>query len=328
VENHAIIEIERPRSAWQLLGATFTLFRRFPWLFLVLAAVVVIPFDVVELLAGPHGPLHGPVRAVLGVIVFIADFSLVLPLISALHVHAIDDVRQGRIPEVSSVARRGLATLPVVFAAAGLSWLGIMAGLVALIVPGVLLFLRWSVVAQAAALRGKGWREALAWSRSLTGGDLYPHVFAVYLLVVLVTGIPGLLVNIAVGFHPTVASFLVDCAIGIPVSSFTALAIGLLYFDLSARHQAEGSRPLVQPGPSTGTTLAGNLGGPGDPLTPDGYTDEDRPRGWYIDPSSPKRMRYWGAGDIAEWSKRTAKTPGQTLVEWEKLSDAREAEGA
>jgi hypothetical protein len=48
-----MIEIDRPRSAWELLRATFTLFLRFPWLFLVLAALVVIPFDAVELFVGP-----------------------------------------------------------------------------------------------------------------------------------------------------------------------------------------------------------------------------------------------------------------------------------
>jgi hypothetical protein len=314
-----MIEIDRPRSAWELLRATFTLFLRFPWLFLMLAAIVVIPFDAIEVLAGPFGPRHGPVRAVLELLLFIADFTLVLPLISALHVHAVDDVRQGRKPEIGSVARRGAATLPVVSIAAAVSWLGIMAGLLALVVPGVLLFLRWSVVAQAATLRGKSWRDALSWSRSLTRDGHYPHIFAVFLLVVLVTSIPGFLVSLAVGFHATVASFLVDSAIGIPASSFSALAIGLLYFDLSARHKAERTRSLAEPGPSAAVTLAGDSTGPGDPLTPYGYADEDRPPGWYIDPDNPGRMRYWGAGGLAEWSKRTAKTPKETFNEWTNL---------
>ncbi len=40
---------------------------------------------------------------------------------------------------------------------------------------------------------------------------------------------------------------------------------------------------------------------------PDGHSDLDRPAGWYFDPSSPERMRYWSAND-ARWLGST-KTP-------------------
>jgi hypothetical protein len=316
------VEVERPRSAWQLFGATFALYRRFPWLFLILAAVVVIPYDALYLLGRPNGPLHGPVRVAVELVLTVADFSLVLPLISALHVHAVDDVRQARTPKVGSVARRGLATLPMVCAAATVSWLGIMAGLVALIVPGILLFLRWSVVAQVAALGGHGWRDALERSKSLTEG-FYRHIFALFFLVVLITSLPSLPIDLAFGLGTTtVASFLVRTAVGVATSSFGALAIGLLYFDLSARSREEAREPVV-PEASTDAPLSAPASGPGDPLTPDGYTDENRPPGWYIDPSHPRRMRYWAAGGELRWSGSTAKTPGPTLAEWRDLNKDR-----
>jgi hypothetical protein len=315
MDDGAILEVERPRSAVQLIGATFSLYRRFPWLFFVLAAVVVVPYDAISLLGGREGPLQGPARAVFDLVLFVADFSVVLPLISALHVHAIDDVRRGRRPEVGSVARRGLTTLPVVSAAAAISWLGIMAGFLALIIPGVLLFLRWSVVAQAAALGSETWGDALQRSRSLTGG-LYPHVFALFLLVVLITSVPDVVLTLAFGLHRTVALLLVRTAVAVATSSFTALAIGFLYFDLSARLSVEGPRPPVE-GPSAGVSLSGRVVEPtGHPLDPASWRDEDRPRGWYIDPGSPHRMRYWAADGKSGWSTRSAKTPKETQKDW------------
>ncbi|MBS1887673.1 MAG: hypothetical protein JSU06_10845 [Actinobacteria bacterium] len=252
---------------------------------------MVVPYDAISLLGLPDGPLHGPAQVVLGLVLPIADLALVLPLISALHVHAVNDARQGRRPEIGPVTRRGLATLPVVSAAAFVSWLGIMAGLIALIIPGVLLFLRWSVVAQAAALGDKGWRGALRRSRLLTS-DHYPHVFALFVLVVLISAIPGGLLFLAFGKDMTVVSFLLRTAVSVATSSFTALATALLYFDLTVR-------------------LSLAVTAPGDPSIP----AEDRPPGWYVDPDAPWRMRYWAADGEPGWSKHTAKTPRRTPAE-------------
>jgi hypothetical protein len=312
------LEIEYPRSAWQLVGTTFALYRLFPWLFLILAAVVVIPYDFLSLLGRPDGPLHGPLRGAVGFALAIADFSLVVPLISALHVHAVADVRRERRPAVRPVARRGLKTLPMVCVAATVGWLGVTAGLIALIVPGVLLYLRWSVVAQAATLGAKNWRDALHWSRVLTKGH-YLHIAGLFLLTGLVIGVPTTLIDVAFGLRTTTAaSFTVRTVVGVTTSSFTALAFGLLYFDLAARYRE--APTMVTASPSSP--------GIGDPLTPFGYTDANRPRGWYIDPEKPSRMRYWGADDKPVWSQNTAKTPGQTLVEWENLTARERVSGS
>jgi hypothetical protein len=271
--------------------------------------VVVIPFNVLDLLGGPDGPLHGTARAIVEFALAIADFALVLPLISALHVHAVDDVREGREPALGSVARRGIATLPVWSPAALISWLGIAAGFLALIVPGVLLLLRWSVVAQAATLESRGWQEALSRSTVLTSGR-YRHVLGLGLLLLVITELPYFALNFAFGWHTTtVLLFLLRTAINVGVSSFSALAVGLLYFDLTARFRQEGRE----------FSGAGRNPELGDPLTPFAYTDENRPPGWYVDPEQPRRMRYWGADGETGWSKRTARTPKQTLAQWRDL---------
>jgi hypothetical protein len=318
MDEQPILEIERPRSATELIGATFALYRRYPWLFLVLAAVVIVPYQVLDAIPA-LGLVHGTARGLLSFAFGVSDIALVLPLISALHVYAADDVRRGRIPEIRSVARRGIATLSIVSPAVLLSWLGVTVGLVILIVPGVILMLRWAVVAQTASLGAKSWKEALARSRRLTRGR-HGHVFALLLLVFLITLVPSALLFPFFGLKTTTLSFLIEAAISIPVSSFNALALAFLYFDLTARDKAA----PAEPDPEPIVTVSGREVPPsGDPLDPGSWSDEDRPGGWYVDPDAPWVMRYWAAGGQGIWSKRTAKTPKATLAEWRDLRSKR-----
>jgi hypothetical protein len=318
------LEIERERSATEVVGGTFELYRRYPWLFPTLAFAVVVPYQVIIMLAAEVGPTGGVRLSFLDTMVLLAIQSfLVTPLISALHVHAVDDVREGRDPALGSVARRGLITLPVVVAAAIISSFGIAAGFVALIVPGVLLLLRWSVVAQAAALEGEGWIDALRRSRELTKGN-YLHIFGTWLLLGIVGGVPLVALGAATHHSTAAVPFILGLALAILARSFTALGTALLYFDLKARLQAA-RRPA--PVPSAPESSSGGVVPPiGHPLDPASWSDEDRPAGWYVDPDSPWRMRYWAADQAQTWSKRTTKTPKATQSEWRDLRWVREKE--
>jgi hypothetical protein len=55
------------------------------------------------------------------------------------------------------------------------------------------------------------------------------------------------------------------------------------------------------------------------PLDPDGYSDEDREPGWYVDPKSPWKMVHW---DGSGWSKQTKKTPRRTQDGWWKVRES------
>lgn len=104
---------------------------------------------------GPYARADASVAA--QVILGITDWVFVGPLVSALHIHAVAVVRDGREPGLGAVARSGLAVLPVVAATTIMATLGIVLGLIALIVPGVILFFRWFVAAQVAAIEHEGW---------------------------------------------------------------------------------------------------------------------------------------------------------------------------
>ena len=72
------------------------------------------------------------------------------------------------------------------------------------------------------------------------------------------------------------------------------------------------SRSRDQPGFSVGDTpRAGRTWDPRD------FSDQNRPKGWYIDPTNPSKMRYWGIGDSLSWVGAT-RTPRRIRRGWRK----------
>jgi hypothetical protein len=298
-----------PRSAHQLVTGAFGLYRRYPLLFLALAAGVVVPYEAIVLAATGTGPFaQSSLSFGVGFLLTLTEWVLIGPLISALHVHAVGETRDGREPRLAPVARQGLRVLPVVAAASIISGLGIALGFVALIVPGVLLTLRWFVVAQAAAIEHEGWLPALRRSGRLTEGH-YGHIFVFAVYIGLIVVVPTLLIGFGFGHHSTtVASFAVGLIVQVITRSFGALATALLYFDLRARREYSMAQGLAEDPPQISH-----------PLDPRKYSDQDRPKGWYIDPRSPNRMRYWGVGDPPGW-EGTTRTPRRIRRAWKERS--------
>jgi hypothetical protein len=157
------IDLHTPRSVREILLATVALYRRYPLLFVSLAVGLITAYELAVLLIAGYGPLaqhtHRSLQA--RIVLELLSFSLIGPLISALHVHAVISIGEGHRPRLIDVARRGLRVLPVVAAAEIVANVGIVAGTYALAIPGIILSVRWSVVAQAAAVEHEGWLPAL-----------------------------------------------------------------------------------------------------------------------------------------------------------------------
>jgi hypothetical protein len=291
------------------VAGAFELYRRYPLLFLVLAAGVIVPYQLIVLAITGAGPFsRGSLSTGASLLLVLIEWVVIGPLISALHVHAVSEAREGRDPRLAAVARQGLLVLPVVVAASIIAGLGIGLGLLAFIVPGVILGLRWFVVAQAAAIEGEGWLPALRRSAQLTDGH-YGHIFIFAIYIGLITEVPVLLVGLGFGGDSaTAVSFLVGLPVLVLARSFSALATAVLYYDLRVRH--EGARAPALPGDPSGADHS---------LDPRQYSDEDRPKGWYINPQAPGHMSYWGAGDPPDWGA-TARTPRKVRRNWEAKS--------
>jgi hypothetical protein len=224
------------------------MYRRYPLLFVILAVGVIAPYELVRLAVTGVSPLGNGKGGDAGthVLFELLYYSLVGPLISALHVHAVVEIGEGRRPRLGSVALQGLRVLPVVAAAEIVASILIALGLLAFVVPGVLLSLGWSVVAQTAAIDHEGWLPALRRSRRLTAGH-YWHIFGLLLAIgalTFVVGFGGGVVTI--GNTKSVGSVLTGIFVYTIVASFTALSLAILYFDLRAREAGPRSGAIVK----------------------------------------------------------------------------------
>jgi hypothetical protein len=232
------VDLRRTRSVGQLLWLTAALYRRYPVLFFLLAFAVVAPYDLAILAVG-YGPLARLARNSQAIYWanLIVRIGLVNSLIGALHIHAVAMAGTGARPRLKRVARRGLAVLSVVGAVSLLAFLGAAAGLLIFVIPGVLLWLGWAIAPQAAAIENAGVLAAMRRSRELARGS-YRHVLGVGIVLVLVdVGIIELARAIPLGSTSGVASVSVGVVLEAVVSSFSALVMALLYFDLMARYR-------------------------------------------------------------------------------------------
>lgn len=225
-----------PRSVPGLIAEAFGLYRRYPLLFLTLAAGVIVPYQLVVLAAtGVDQYNRTTLSFGVSLLLTLVDWTLVDPLVSALHVHAVADIEEGLTPQIGAVTRRGLAVLPLVAGAALLAGLAFFGGLMLLVIPGGILLLRLFVAAQAAAIERVSPRRALHRSWSLTQSN-FIRVLFFFVCIGVITFVPSFLISRAFPHHHTTAlAFLVGTALQILLVSFTALATALLYYDLRRR---------------------------------------------------------------------------------------------
>jgi len=230
-------EFERPRSVAEIIGEALDIYQRYPLLFLVLALVVIAPYELAVLAITGQGSLAetGKHAVEQYYLLLLIQTAVVTPLVSALHMHAVARIGEGSEPRFVQVTLRALQVLPVVVAAVLVATAGTALGLIALIIPGVLLFLRWSVVAQVAALEHEGWIPSLRRSQQLTHGH-YWHIIGLLILV----GLLGSAINLGAGSIPLgstsgVASVAAGIAVHTITASLSALTLALLYFDLRGR---------------------------------------------------------------------------------------------
>jgi hypothetical protein len=230
-----VIDLRKPKTVTEVLADALRCYARYPVLFAELTLSVVVPYTLIVLLVDGSGPLGQQHRgASAALIVVLLGALVVTPLISALHIHALVEIGEGREPKVLEVARRGVKVLPVVAAAEIVAGIGIVLGLVVLILPGVFLLIRWAVVAQAAAIESVDWRGALRRSAELTAGS-YLHVLGLIILVGLVNQVLQQVGTAMVGTSANAPQVVLGIAIDTITLSFAALTTAVLFFDLLAR---------------------------------------------------------------------------------------------
>jgi hypothetical protein len=224
-----------------IVGTALRLYAAYPALFVVLAVAVVAPYELIVLAVTRTAPLGAQGTATSTVLTLtLIDFALIGPLVSAFYVRAVMVVAEGGRPVLREVVWTGLQVLPVVVAASIVAGLGIGLGLIFLIIAGVILAIRWAVVAQAAAIERTDWMGALRRSAALVRGH-YLHVLGVLLISGIVTY--GLLRvgEVVVGSGRGAGEVVIGIVVATLARSFTALTTAVLYFELRARSSDTGA---------------------------------------------------------------------------------------
>jgi hypothetical protein len=246
----------RPLSTGELLDRTFSLYRSHFGLFVGIFALphlVVLAFQCVGVaVRNPGNQL-----ADLGAQFFFSMGAAFLTVIcsaasQAATVVAVSHVHLDRPASVSDSFSRVKGEIWGVIGLSMLVGLGIGAGFIALIVPGVLLALMWSLAVPVKILENKGVTDAMSRSSDLTKGDR-GRIFVIWLLFFLLAIAISLLlrwpVEIAAGVSSIagmqrssggwqvallVSTYVSECLVG-PLGT---IAFSLVYYDERVRKEA------------------------------------------------------------------------------------------
>lgn len=246
----------RPLSTGELLDRTFVLYRSHFGLFVgifVLPHLVVLAFQCLGVaVRHPTNQL-----ADLGAQFFWSVGAGILTIIvsaasQAATVVAVSQVHLDRPASVSDSFSRVKGEIWGVIGLSLLMGLAIGFGFIALIVPGVLLALMWSLAVPVKILENKGITDSMSRSSDLTKGD-WGRIFVIWLLFLLLGVTISLLlrwpVEIAAGVSSIaglqrssgawqvallVSTFVSECLVG-PLGT---IAFSLLYYDERVRKEA------------------------------------------------------------------------------------------
>lgn len=235
------LDLGAPRGVWALLGLTLSLLVRHSLPFLSATLLVVAPpIVLVDGLWGgvlAHGADADP-----GTLAEVASWTaamVVTPaLVTALHCSLVREIGAGRRPRLRAaleeVAPRALPVLAVVALYTGVA----VAGLAALVLPGVWLGVLLYFGAQAVVLDGLGPVAALRRSAALVRGRWW-ETFGRLVLGNVVCTLPAALVGqLPLSPAGPLASVAVNVGIQTVTTSFMALFGTLLFFSLRSAADA------------------------------------------------------------------------------------------
>jgi hypothetical protein len=246
----------RPLSTGELLDRTFSLYRRHFGLFVGIFALphlVVLAFQCVAIAFQPPGP---PLANIFARLPWIYGAMFLTWLFGATSQAAtVLAVSEVHLDRPASVLDSFLRLKGQILGVIGLSLLvGLVAGMacMALLVPGIYLFVMWSLAVPAKVLENKGVLDAMSRSSDLTQKRRW-RIFVIGLLffvlgivvnqllqwpIKFVTGLSGeiTLQRVAVGWQVASlsATFISQCLVG-PLAT---IAFSLVYYDERVRKEA------------------------------------------------------------------------------------------
>lgn len=243
-----------PRQLGDILSVAFEVYKANAAKLIVIVAIVVVPlaligsffqnvvFDVNTRLATVGGQTievavpRGAFAAiaagtVTGALAFVMAFVL-----QAAVVRAAAQAVVGDPVDAEASYRYGFRRLGSVILVAILAGIIIFAGLILLVIPGIIFAVFLAVAIPALVIENRRGVDALSRSWSLVKGSFW-HVLGVVIVAGIITGVIGGLIG-AIGGSNFVLSWIFTSIGQILTTPFTALVTVILYLDLRARQES------------------------------------------------------------------------------------------
>jgi glycerophosphoryl diester phosphodiesterase family protein len=250
----------RPMTVGELLDRTFFLYRANFGLFLGIAALpnlITLAFQLSRVVIHPESS-GGPFG--LWLLASLLVYLITLAVCQGATVVAVSQIQLGRDTSVSkafATIRPRIGELSrIILGMAVLIGLGFL-----LIVPGIMLSIRWALTIPVAVLEDKGLRESLTRSSELTDGHRW-RVFLIYCLIIALVYVANVLVQTPLMVVLTLSSgslragqLSVWAQIAIPVAGFLlqsvlspimTIALSLVYYDERVRKEAFDLEHMMQ----------------------------------------------------------------------------------
>jgi hypothetical protein len=240
-----VIDLERPRDISALFGDSLAVLFRHAPVFIALSAAVAVPVHLavegfgLEAFSAGYDESIEPAEAAIPTVV---SFLVVSPLITAICIHALRSVAAGGRPGARESLVSGFEAFAPLFFAVLLAAVGIAIGLLALVLPGVYLAVRWFFVPQAVVIEGARGPAALTRSGEVVQG-LWWRTFVLVIVANLTATIASLLFTapfaaIAASTDRALWSMVGTICAETITTPFVALFATLLWYDLRARRAA------------------------------------------------------------------------------------------
>lgn len=229
------VDLTRPRGVFEIVSTAIRLYLGYPGMFISLAALILVPYSLIVIAVGHPKALLGESSSLdtLALLQLI-HWILLLPLISALQMQAIVATTESVRPRLWRVIRGALPAVPVVVAAQIMAGIGIIAGLMVFVIPGIYLLVRWAVVAPTAAFERQDWTTTLRTAWRMTRGNALRVLGLLLVVGIVIEVLDDLLISLS-----NSASLGVQVGVAIVVTvllqTLQTLATALLYFDLRSR---------------------------------------------------------------------------------------------
>jgi hypothetical protein len=236
------LRLAQPRDITALFRDSLQVYVRHAGLFILLSAAVVVPVDLVvegiglEMLTGRYDSTPTIAETAVPTVV---RFLVVVPIITAICIYALRSIEAGERPSAGQPLVSGFEQFTPLFFAVLIAAVGIAAGFVLLIIPGVYLAVKLFFVPQTVVIEGARGLDALRKSSDMVRGFWW-RTFGLVVMINLAAALPALVITapftgIADNTGDAVWALAgTICAESI-TTPFVALFSTFLYYDVRAR---------------------------------------------------------------------------------------------